>query len=257
MTSVLCITNKKGCDAMQIVTIANQKGGTGKTATAAALAQAAAYSGKRVLAIDLDPQSNLSFALDAQGTGTSYDLIEKKIPARRLIQTAHGIDLIPASWSLATLQSAPGSAKRLATALQPLKGKYDIVIIDTPPTIGELQYNALQASTGLIIPLQAEIYSIKGLYQIIDTAEQFKKSNPALTVKGVLITRYNGRSTLAKQMRQSIEDTAAKLDIPFIGVIREAVSVQEAAALKENLFEYAPNSNPAQDYMRAFESIIS
>lgn len=234
---------------MQIITIANQKGGTGKTATAAAMAQAAAYTGKRVLVVDLDPQSNLTFALDAsQDNGTSYDLIEKKIPARRLIQTVNGIDVIPASWNLATLQSAPGSAKRLATALEPLKGRYDLVIIDTPPTIGELQYNALQASTGLIIPLQADIYGLQGLRQMADTAEQFRKSNPVLTILGAVLTRYNGRSTIAKQMRQTIENTAASMNIPFLGVIREGIAIQEAAALKENLFEYAAQSKPAQDY---------
>lgn len=243
---------------MQIITIANQKGGTGKTATAAALAQAAAHTGKRVLAIDLDPQCNLTFALDATQTpGTSFDMLEENTPARRVIQTVNGIDVIAACWNLATVKTKTGSAKRLATALHPIKERYDLIIIDTPPTLGELQYNALQASTGLIIPLQAEIYSLQGLYLIADTAAHIKKSNPALNVKGVLITRYNGRSTIAKQMRQTIEDTAAKLDIPFIGVIREGIAVQEAAALKENLFDYAPNSNPAQDYLQVYKSIIN
>ncbi len=242
---------------MQIITIANQKGGTGKTATAAAIVQAAAHSGKKVLAIDLDPQTNLSFALDAGSRGTSYELLAQKIPARRLIQNINGIDLIPASMNLATLQSAPGSAKRLATALEPIKGRYDLVIIDTPPTLGELQYNALQASTGLIIPLQADIYGLQGLRQMADTAEQFGKSNPALTILGAVLTRYNGRSTIAKQMRQTIENTAASMNVPFLGVIREGIAVQECAALKENLFEYAPQSKPAQDYMNVFESIIS
>ena len=107
---------------MQIITTVNQKGGTGKTATAAALAQAAAHNGRKVLAIDLDPQCNLSFALDAAGGGTSLDLLEGT-PARRIIQTINAVDLIPASWSLATLKSAPGSAKRLEKALQPIKSK--------------------------------------------------------------------------------------------------------------------------------------
>lgn len=240
---------------MQIITTVNQKGGTGKTATAAAIAQAAAHAGRKVLAIDLDPQCNLSFALNAAGGGTSLDLLEGT-PARRIIQPINAVDLIPASWSLATIKSAPGSAKRLEKALQPVKSKYDLIIIDTPPTVGELQYNALQASTGLLIPLQADIYSLQGLYQIADTAEQFKKSNPALTIKGVIITRFNGRSTIAKQMQQTIADTAAGLNIPFLGTIREGIAVQEAAALKANLFEYAPASKPAQDYMQLYKTIM-
>ena len=240
---------------MQIITTVNQKGGTGKTATAAALVQAAAHTGRKVLAIDLDPQCNLSFALDAAGGGTSLDLLEGT-PARRIIQSISAVDLIPGSWSLATIKSAPGSAKRLEKALQPIKSKYDLIIIDTPPTVGELQYNALQASTGLLIPLQADIYSLQGLYQIADTAEQFKKSNPALTIKGVIITRFNGRSTIAKQMQQTIADTAAGLNIPFLGTIREGIAVQEAAALKANLFEYAPASKPAQDYMQLYKTIM-
>lgn len=241
---------------MQIITSANQKGGTGKTATAAALAQAAAHEGRKVLAIDLDPQCNLSFALDAaEGGGTSLDLLEGT-PARRLIQTVKGIDIIPASWSLATIKSAPGSAKRLSKAIQTIKSKYDLIIIDTPPTVGELQYNALQASTGLIIPLQTDIFSLQGLYQIADTAEQFKKSNPALNIKGVILTRFNGRSTIAKQMQVTIETTATGLNIPFMGVIREGIVIQEAAALKANLFEYAPNSKPAQDYLNIYKTIM-
>ena len=240
---------------MQIITVANQKGGTGKTATAAALLQAATKSEQRALAIDLDPQCNLSFALDAAGGGgTSLDLLEGT-PARRLIQSVNGIDIIPASWSLATIKSAPGSAKRLEKALQPIKSKYDLIIIDTPPTVGELQYNALQASTGLLLPLQADIYSLQGLYQIADTAAQFKKSNPALTITGVIITRYNGRSTIAKQMQQTIADTAANLDIPYLGTIREGIAIQEVAALKANLFDYAPASKPAQDLMQLYKTI--
>lgn len=240
---------------MQIITTVNQKGGTGKTATAAAIAQAAAHAGRKVLAIDLDPQCNLSFALNAAGGGTSLDLLEGT-PARRIIQSINAVDLIPGSWSLATIKSAPGSAKRLEKALQPIKSKYDLIIIDTPPTVGELQYNALQASTGLLIPLQADIYSLQGLYQIADTAEQFKKSNPALTIKGVIITRFNGRSTIAKQMQQTIAETAAGLKIPYLGTIREGIAVQEAAALKANLFEYAPASKPAQDYMQLYKTIM-
>ena len=137
---------------MKILTIANQKGGTGKTTSAVIFAQAAAHKGYKVLAIDLDPQANLSFIFAANygKDKTSLQLLEGT-PAAELIQhTSCGVDIIPASWNLQTVKTSKGSARRLQKALQPLKDKYDYVIIDTPPTASELQYNALQAAHTLI-----------------------------------------------------------------------------------------------------------
>lgn len=242
---------------MQIITIANQKGGTAKTTTAAAIAQAGAAQGLKVLAVDIDPQGNLSFMLKADTRhGGSYELLEGE-PARRLIQeTAQSIDTIPASRNLATISTATGSAQRLQRALQPIRGIYDLIVIDTPPTAGELLYNALQASTGLIIPLQADIFGLQGLYQIADTARQFGRSNPALTVKGFVLTRYSDRSTLAKSMKATITKKAAEISIPCLAEIREGVAIREAAALQRSLFEYAPKSKPAQDYKQLFTKIM-
>ncbi len=242
---------------MQIIAVANQKGGTGKSTTAAALAQAAAAQGKKALAVDLDPQGNLSFALNADmHRGTSFDLLEGK-PAARLIQrSSTGPDVIPASLNNATISSSRGSAKRLRAALLPVEWGYDVIIIDTPPTAGELQYNALQAATALIIPLQAEIYSLQGLYQIAETAEQIKGSNPALTAAGVILTRHNDRSTIARQMQENIKSAAQQMAIPFLGAIREGVAIREAQALQVSLYEYAPKSKPALDYMALYRKIM-
>lgn len=241
---------------MQILTIAIQKGGTAKTTTAAALANAAAYLGRRALAIDLDPQGQLSFTLGADtGRPGSYELLEGK-PAAAVIQPIRpGLDAIPASWSLQTVTSKTGSARRLQRALEPVKDKYDLIIIDTPPTAGELQYNALQASTGLVIPLQADIYNLQSLYQIIDTAQQIQGSNPALSFIGVICTQYDGRSTIARQMLDTIRGAAEGMGLSYLGEIRKAVSVQEAAALQQSLFEYAPKSKPAADYLALYERI--
>jgi len=242
---------------MQIITLAIQKGGTAKTSSAAALAQAAAYRGDKVLAIDLDPQGNLSFCLAADTTRAgSLELLEGT-PARKITQaTAAGIDVIPASMNLATIQSGTGSAKRLQKALEPIRGKYDLIIVDTPSKAGELQYNALQAATGLIVPLQAETFSLQGLYQIIDTAEQFKPSNPALTYKGIIFTRHNPRNSISRQLQEVITARAAEMDIPTLGAIREAVAVREAQALQESLYKYAPKSKPAQDYLAIYDKIM-
>ena len=242
---------------MQIITLANQKGGAGKTSTAAAIIQAAASEGLKVLAIDLDPQANLTLTLagDTRAKG-SFELLEGT-PARQTIQeTPQSIHLIAASKNLATEQSGTGSAQRLHKALQPIKSIYDIIVIDTPPTAGELLYNALQASTGLVIPLQADMFNLQGLYQIADTANIFKRSNPDLKVLGFVLTRYDGRSTLAKSFRDTITKKAAEMGIEHLADIREGIAIKEAAAFQKNLFEYAPKAKPAQDYKELFTKIM-
>ena len=240
---------------MQIITVAIQKGGTGKTTTAAAIVQAAAYKGRRVLAIDIDPQGNLSFALAADTSKPgSYNLLMGE-DAAGLIQHKPGYDIIPASWNLSTITSGKGSARRLQRAITPLKRDYDLIVIDTPPTAGELQYNALQAATGLVIPLQADIYNLQSLYQITDTARQIQQTNPALQITGFILTQYDNRSTIARQMKDTITEQAAAMGVPYLGAIRAAVAVKEAAALQQSLFEYAPKSKPAADYLTVYETI--
>lgn len=244
---------------MQIIATAVTKGGTGKSTTTAALAQAAAYRGKRVLAIDLDPQGNLSFFLQADTSRPGiYELLEGKAkPAEVIQRTAAGVDIIPASWNLSTMTTGKGSARRLQQALEPIKRVfgYSLILIDTPPTAGELQYNALQASTGLLIPVQADIVGLQGFYQIADTARQIQQSNPALQIMGFVITRHRGRSTLSKQMQETITQQAAAQGIPFLMAIREAVAVQEAQALQQSLYHYAPNSKPAADYLQLLDML--
>ena len=241
---------------MQIITIANQKGGTAKSTTAAALAQAAAHRGRRVLAADLDPQGNLSFFLAADMTRAgAFEVLDGQPAAEAIQTTASGLDVIAASWNLQTISSSRGSARRLRTALEPIAGSYDLVIIDTPPTAGELQFNALMAATDLIIPLQADIVGLQGLYQMADTARQIQQGNPALTLTGYILTRSGGRSTLARQMAETIEARAREMGIPFLAAIREAVAIREAQTLQRSLYDYAPRSKPAADYMQLFDIV--
>lgn len=239
---------------MEVITIAIQKGGTGKTTTACILSQAAVYQRKKILAIDLDPQGNLSFSLGASSfkNNNSFDLIvgNKVCPQK----TPQNIDIIPSSWNLSTLTSHHGSALRLQKSLERFKNNYDLIIIDTPPTAGELQYNALQASTELIIPMHADIYNLQSLYQIIDTTNQVKKSNPNLSVLGFILTEYDNRITISRQMKQTISEKADP--IPLLGIIHKSISVQESSALQKSIFDYAPNSKPATDYLSLFDSII-
>lgn len=244
---------------MQVVTIAVIKGGTGKTTTAAAIAQAAAAAGDRVLAIDLDPQANLTFTLGAdQNRIGSYELITapEAHNITDIIQaTAQGLDVVAASPDLATLKTTVGSANRLKTALEPLTSIYDLVVVDTPPTMGELTYNALQASTGLIVPLAADTYSLQGLYQITDIASQMSRSNPALKVLGVIITQYDNRPKLNRHMRDLIIRAANEVGAPYITEIRSGIAIHEAQALRQSLYNYAPRSKPAADYITLYKAI--
>ena len=131
------------------------------------------------------------------------------------------------------------------------------MFIDTPPTAGELQYNALQAAEGLIIPLQADILGLQGLYQIAEAAQQIQATNPALRQGGYILTRYNPRSNIARKMEELIAEKGKEYSIPLFGTVREGIAIREAQALRRSLFEYAPNSNPAKDYLAIFDRIAN
>lgn len=243
---------------MQIITAAVIKGGTGKTTTAAALAQAGAAAGKRILCIDLDPQANLTAAIaaDPQRPG-SYELLTGAADAGQIIQeTGQQIAAIAASPNLAAIKTKPGSAKRLQEALEPVKKEFDLIIIDTPPQMGELTFNALQASTGLLVPLETDTNSLQGLYNIADIARQIMQSNPALSFTGTLLTRYDGRPKLNRYLRDTIKEKAEAEQIPYLGEIRAGVAIREAQAMRQSLFDYAPKSKPAQDYKALYEKIM-
>lgn len=241
---------------MQIITTAVIKGGTGKTATAVSLAQAAMKQGRRVLCVDLDPQANMTYSLAAdQNQPGAYQLLNGT-PAADLIQnTAQGVAVIPASPDLATIRTTPGSANRLREALEPLKRKFDICVIDTPPTLGELIYNALNAATGLIVPLETDTSSLQGLYQIVDIAHQMQRSNQKLAILGVVLARYDARTKINKYLRDVIAEKGAEIGAPLLMAIRSGVAIREAAAMQQNIYEYAPNSKPAADYMQLYKII--
>lgn len=241
---------------VKIITVAIIKGGTGKTTTAAALAQAAIKDGKKVLAVDLDPQANFSYFIGANQTGAgSYELITGTA-AKDVIQiTLQGIHAISASPNLATLSTSNASAKRLQKALEPIKKNYDFIIIDTPPTMGELTFNALQASTDLLIPLETDISSLQGLYHVIDIAHQMQLSNKDLQIAGIILTRFDGRTNINRYLRNTIAEKSAEAGIPFLLAIRTSVSLREAQAMQQSIFEYAPRSKPTEDYKKLYEMI--
>ena len=242
-----------------VICVSTIKGGTGKSSTAAALIQAAKVNGRKVLAVDLDPQANLTLFLNGDNTQAgSYELLHgRAADIENIIQTTpQGIDLITANDNLATEKTTGGSAKRLEAALEPIRKKYDYIVIDTPPQMGELCFNALQAADGLLIPLEADNNSIKGLYQIADIAAQMKeRSAKRLSIIGVIITRYRGNANINQFFADAIKEAAEKIAAPYLGEIRDGVAIREAQAMRKNLFEYAPKSKPALDYMELYQKI--
>lgn len=243
----------------QIICTAVIKGGTGKTTTAAALVEAAAINGKRALAIDLDPQANLTMMLGTSGgSSTSFDILHGA-PAAEAIQPAAiaGVDIIAASANLATEQTKMGSGARLRDAIEPIKKQYDLIVIDTPPQMNDLIYNALNAATGLIIPLEADTGSLQGLYQIKEIAARLKASNKKLRILGAVITRYDERPKLNRYMHDVLIDKCKALRIPYLCTIRAGIAAREASAMQESIFLTAPKSKPAQDYLTLYSLITA
>ena len=244
--------------APRIFTAAIVKGGTGKTTTCAALAQAAAAEGKTVLAVDLDPQASFTTAINGNPNRPgSYALLSGTDAAETIQQTPQGIYCICGNSDLAGIQTKPGSSSRLRERLEPVKNDFDIVVIDTPPTMGELQNNALQAATDLIIPLEADPDSLQGLYQIADIAGHIQKSNKALRIAGIVLTRYDARPKLNRYYKDAITQKAQEVGITFLAAIRQSIAVKEARATRQSLYDYAPDSNAAKDYMTLYKILIT
>lgn len=240
---------------MKTIAISVIKGGTGKTTTAATIAQAAKADGRKVLLVDMDPQGNLTDITGAdQERAGVYSVLHGTDSIAEAIQTTRqGIDILSASASLATERTERGSISRLEKALQPLKRKYDLAIIDTPPAMNELTFNALYAADGLIIPLETDPASINGLDKIANIAEEIKAG--ALSFIGVIITRYDKRPTVNRLIVEQIQKTCGEIGAHFLGTVRNGVAIREAQTLKRSIYDHAPYSNPALDYEEIYTKI--
>lgn len=242
----------------KILTIAEIKGGTGKTTTAATIAQAAKFDGKRVLIIDLDGQATIShrFGADTERAG-AFDLLENNAPISETIQeTAQGVDIIAGAPDLYEIKFKKGGIITLEERIKPILKKYDLIVIDTPPALNDLTFNAMQAASGLIIAMVADEGSADGLLLTLSYANEIKRTNNKLKVLGCIITQYDPRPTISKQFHGLIEEVAKANKCPILADIRRGVAIQEAAAYGKNLFEYAPKSKPAQDYKELYNKII-
>ena len=238
-----------------IITIAAQKGGVGKTTTAAAIAQALTWK-KKTLLIDTDAQGSATLVYGAEDLGGgTYDLITGKATAAELIQETPAGSIIPASPLIdrlgIELNNTPGRDSLLKAAIAPLTAEYDYIIIDTAPGLGTCLIQALTAADCVIIPLLCDPQALSGLHNVYDTIEQVKTyCNPALSVAAVVLTQYNARATLTKQYEGLITEQCREMGLPLAKTrIRRGIAIQEAQAMRENLYTYSPGSNPAADYL--------
>lgn len=244
-----------------IISITNQKGGVGKSTTAYALGTGLKNKGYKVLLIDFDAQGNITHTSRAKEQSNIYDVMLRKIMAAEAIQKTTNVDILIASRTLTSLNmelNAPGKEYRLKEALQDIKKEYDFIIIDTPPALDVLTINALTASDYVIIPAQADIYSLQGigqLYQTISAVKQYCNKN--LQIIGILLTRYNQRTILSKSMQEVIKDTAEQIStFLYNTVIRECISLKEAQVNQQDIFSYAPRSNASEDYSSFIDEFL-
>jgi chromosome partitioning protein len=257
----------KGFMPMQeIFSVINQKGGVAKTTTSHALGAGLALRGFRVLFVDLDPQGNLTYVLGINepddGIPTSMSVMMGHSPAERAILQCENYACIPASPSLvgADLElTQEGKEFRLRDALKPIKRNYDYIIIDTPPALGILMVNALTASSGVIIPAQADMFSLQGIARLYSTIDTVKRHcNPTLQIKGILLTRYSPRTIVSKGLRDMMEKTATQLEtIVYRTAIREAIAIKESQAMRQDIHFYAPKGSVSADYQAFIEEVLA
>lgn len=245
---------------MRTIAVINQKGGVGKSTTAEAIGQGLTLKGEKVLYIDLDPQSNLSYLMGAdQGASSALEVLQRKTSAADAIQHTPQGDIIAASPALAGADvtiTATGKEYRLKEALEVVN--YSYCIIDTPPALGVLTINALTACDGCIIPAQADFLSLQGIGQLHGTIETVKQyCNPGLKVFGIVLTRYNARTVISQEVAGMMAETAKALKTRLFNArIRECTAIKEAQAMRQSIYQYAPRSNASADYTALVSEII-
>lgn len=246
-----------------IIAVANQKGGVGKTTTSINLAQGLRLMDKKVLLIDLDPQGNAT-----QGLGMSLEVIESSIAdlirnkeqdiTEALYLSGNGPDLIPSNPLLSRVEremvGMTNSEMRLSHRLKELNGKYDFIIIDTPPTFGPLMNSALNAAEYLIVPVDCGYFAMTGIKEILSEIKDIHLgTNPNLKVLGYLLTLVD-RTRISNEVLDSLVTNFG--DEVFESKIRRSVKLKEAPTLGKSIFDYAKNSTAAEDYWRLAHEVI-
>ena len=244
--------------------IINQKGGVGKSTTAINLSAALGELGKQVLLVDLDPQGNSSSGLGiekSQVHNCVYDVLLNDVAIEDVIipDMGEGLDLVPATINLAgaevELVSEMARENRLKDAVGSLRGKYDYIFIDCPPSLGLLTVNALVAADKLLIPIQCEFYALEGVTKLLDSMKRVKtRLNPTLDIFGVLLTMYDGRTTLSRQVVEEVRSYFGKT--VFTTLIPRTVKLSEAPSFGQPITQYDPSGKGAQSYVNLAKEVV-
>ena len=247
-----------------IIVIANQKGGVGKTTTAINLSAACALQGKRVLLVDLDPQGNSSLSfLDSQKiNGSVFELLtEMNQPWADFIHHTNvdKLDIVPSKISLAKLEAKLvgdfDAIFRLRDRIEKIRHNYDVIFFDTPPTLGIITVNALVAATHVLIPIQSSYFALEGTDDLLETIEKVRsRPNPELDLLGVVVTLFDKRTALSKDVEAHIRKVFGEK--AFKTIITRSVRLEESPAHKETIFSYSPNSSGANEYAKLCKEVL-
>lgn len=246
----------------RIIAVANQKGGVGKTTTSVNTSAALADTEKRVLLCDFDPQANASSGLgilrDPERKSVYHGIIGEAKAGDLIVHTPY-CDVLPAGIELAgaeiELVEIDERERALARLLEDVRGNYDYILIDCPPSLGLLTLNALVAADTVLAPIQCEYYALEGLSQLMQTIRSVKKSyHPALAIEGILLTMFDGRTNLSQQVVQEVKRHFGAQVFPV--VIPRSVRLSEAPSFGQPINVYDKNSKGAQAYARLAQKII-
>lgn len=249
---------------MRTITICNQKGGVGKTTTASALAAGLRRRGFRVVAIDSDPQGNLtaSTGLNPDEEDLTLDSLYSSTASFESVvrrDTSIG-DLIPCSLSLSDADrrfTQYKAYRMLKNILEPIEGQYDYCIIDAPPSLGILSVNDLIATDSVIVPVNAAAFSIQGISALVKIVAEAREDNPGIKIEGILLTRFNSRTNLSKDVLEALNVISEQIGTRvFKTTIRQGVAIEAAQADHLDIFTAAPKSGVAKDYSNFIEEFL-
>jgi len=249
----------------KVISLINQKGGVGKTASVNAIGVCLKHRGYKVLCIDFDPQAYLSFSMgaDTRDHGTIYDVLKHNIKVRYAIQKTAVTDIIPSDALLGNIErefTGHGSEHMLKDCIKAIAPMYDFILIDTPPELGLISANAIIASDVLLIPGLSDGYSLQGIIQVHETISRIKQAfNPGLVIGGIFLVRYYPREALSRTTRETAQLLAEHLNIRLLHTcIRHSNAISKVmTTLQKDIIDYAPDNNAVLDYIALVDELFT